>query len=69
MYKTLIQLVLILILIFIFFFISNKYFYTEDKIKEDNNTQSLNIEKKNLSNKKPEKKKINNIIKIKKKKI
>ena len=63
MYKTLIQLVLILILIFIFFFISNKYFYTEDKIKEDNNTQSLNIEKNNLSNKNPEKKNIDNEIK------
>ena len=62
MYKTLIQLVLILILIFIFFFISNKYFYTEDKIKEDNNTQSLNIEKNNLSNKSPEKKNIDNEI-------
>ena len=63
MYKTLIQFVLILILIFIFFFISNKYFYTEEKIKEVNNTQSLNIEKNNLSNKSPEKKNIDNEIK------
>ena len=63
MYKTLIQFVLILILIFIFFFISNKYFYTEEKIKEVNNTQSLNIEKNNLSNKNPEKKNIDNEIK------
>ena len=42
MYKTLIQLVLLLILIFIIFFISNKYFYTEDKIDSVNNTTHLN---------------------------
>ena len=65
MYKTLIQLVLILILIFIFFFIFNKYFYTEDKIKEDNNIQSLNIEKNNLLNKSIDKTNIDNeIIKL-----
>jgi hypothetical protein len=51
MYKTFIQLVLLLILILIIFFIYNKYFYTEDKIDEDENTNSLIIEseeKKNL---------------------
>ena len=50
MYKTLIQLFLLLILILIIFFISNKYFYTEDKINEVNNDTSLNTEKNNLLN-------------------
>jgi len=56
MYKTLIQLVLLLVLILIIFFIYNKYFYTEDKIYEVKNTNSLrkegaennNLLKKNL---------------------
>ena len=51
MYKTLIQLVLLLILILIIFFIYNKYFYTENKIDEVKNTNSLSkesVEKKNL---------------------
>jgi hypothetical protein len=63
MYKTLIQLVLLLILILIIFFISNKYFYTEDKINEVKNTNnSLNIEKNNLLNKDLDKKNIDNEI-------
>jgi hypothetical protein len=48
MYKTLIQLVLFLMLIFIIFYISDKYFYTKDKINEMNNDTSLNTEKKKL---------------------
>ena len=51
MYKTLIQLVLLLMLILIIFFIYNKYFYTENKIDEVKNTNSLSkesVEKKNL---------------------
>ena len=48
MYKTLIQLVLLLILITIIFFISNKYFYTKDKIDVPKNNASLNTEKNNL---------------------
>jgi len=51
MYKTLIQLVLLLILILIIFFIYNKYFYTENKIDEVKNTNSLSkesVEKNNL---------------------
>jgi len=59
MYKTFIQLVLLLVLILIIFFIYNKYFYTEDKIDEVKNDNSLIIEtveknnllKKNLVNK------------------
>ena len=51
MYKTLIQLVLLLILIFIIFFISNKYFYTKDKIDISKNNTLLNAEKKDLLNK------------------
>ena len=62
MYKTLIQLVLLLILISIIFFVSNKYFYTEDKIDKVNNTKSLNTEKNNLSNNDPEKKSMDNEI-------
>ena len=48
MYKTLIQLFLLLILILIIFFVSNKYFYTVDKIEEINNDISLDVEKNNL---------------------
>ena len=51
MYKTLIQLVLLLMLILIIFFIYNKYFYTENKIDEVKNTNSLSkesVEKNNL---------------------
>ena len=62
MYKTLIQLVLLLILILIIFFISNKYFYTEMKIDEVNNTTSLNSEKNNLFNKDVNEKNIDNEI-------
>ena len=51
MYKTLIQLVLLLILIIIIFFISNKYFYTKDKIDVPKNNASLNTEKNNSLNK------------------
>ncbi len=43
MYKTLIQLFLLLILILIIFFVSNKYFYTVDKIEEVNNDISLDV--------------------------
>ena len=50
MYKTLIQLVLLLVLILIIFFIYNKYFYTEDKIDEVKNTNSLR--KESVENKK-----------------
>ena len=62
MYKTLIQFVLLLILIFIIFFISNKYFYTGDKIDEVNNDTSLSIEENNLLNKNFDKKNIDNEI-------
>jgi hypothetical protein len=62
MYKTLIQLFLLLILILIIFFISNKYFYTEDKIEEINNALSLNTEKNNLLDKDLVKKNIDNEI-------
>ncbi len=62
MYKTLIQLVLLLILILIIFFISNKYFYTEDKIDVVNNTTSLNTDKNNLPNKNLKKKNNDNEI-------
>jgi len=62
MYKTLIQLVLILILILIIFFISNKYFYTDDKIDELKNTSNLKIEKDKFLNNKLDKKKIDNKI-------
>mgnify|MGYP001409140802 CR=1 FL=1 len=51
MYKTLIQLFLLLILILIIFFVSNKYFYTVDKIEEINNDISLDVEKNNLPKK------------------
>jgi len=57
MYKTLIQLVLILILMLIIFFISNKYFYTDDKIDEVKNTSNLKIEKDKFLNNKLDKKK------------
>ena len=62
MYKTLIQLVLILILMLIIFFISNKYFYTDDKIDEVKNTSNLKIEKDKFLNNKLDKKKIDNEI-------
>ena len=62
MYKTLIQLVLLLILILIIFSISNKYFYTEDTIKEVKKTSSLKIEKNNPFNNESNKKKIDNEI-------
>jgi len=62
MYKTLIQLVLLLILIIIIFFISNKYFYTEDKIDSVNNTTHLNTKKNNLLNKDIKKKNLDNEI-------
>ena len=65
MYKTLIQLVLLLVLIFIIFFIYNKYFYTEDKIDEVKNTNSLikeSAEKNNLLKKNLVKKNIDNEI-------
>ena len=45
MYKTFIQLVLLLVLFLIIFFIYDKYFYTEDKIDEVKNTNSLIIER------------------------
>ena len=65
MYKTLIQLFLLLILILIIFFIYNKYFYTEVKIDEVNNTNSLSIknaEKNNLLKKNLLKENIDNEI-------
>ena len=62
MYKTLIQLFLLLVLILIIFFISNKYFYTEDKIEVINNALSLNTEKNNLLDKDLVKKNIDNKI-------
>jgi hypothetical protein len=65
MYKTLIQLVLLIVLILIFFFIYNKYFYTEDKIDELKNTNSLrkeSAENKKLLNKNLVKKNIDNQI-------
>ena len=62
MYKTLIQLVLLLMLILIIFFISNKYFYTENTIKEVKKTGSLKIEKNNSFNNESDKKKIDNEI-------
>ena len=62
MYKTLIQLFLLLILILIIFFISNKYFYTVDKIEEVNDNISLDIEKNNLPNEDLVKKSLDNEI-------
>ena len=62
MYKTLIQLVLLLILILIIFVISNKYFYTEDKIDEVKNNGTLKIEKNDFLNNEVEKKNIDNEI-------
>ena len=62
MYKTLIQLFLLLILILIIFFISNKYFYTVDKIEEVNNDISLDVEKNNLPNEDLVKKSLDNEI-------
>ena len=65
MYKTLIQLVLLLVLILIIFFIYNKYFYTENKIDEVKNTNSLrkeSAEKNNLLKKNLVKKNIDNEI-------
>ena len=62
MYKTLIQLFLLLILILIIFFVSNKYFYTVDKIEEINNDISLDVEKNNLPKKDLEKKSLDNEI-------
>jgi len=51
MYKTFIQLVLFLILFLIIFFISNTYFYTEDKINDENKILSLDIKEKELKDK------------------
>ena len=48
MYKTLIQLFLLLMLILIVFIVSNKYFYTADKIEDVNNVISLEKKKNNL---------------------
>jgi len=62
MYKTLIKLVLLLILILIIFFISNKYFYTENKIDEVKKTSNLKIEKNDLLNNEDDKKNMNNEI-------
>ena len=62
MYKTLIQLVLLLTLILIIFFITNKYFYTKDKIDLVDNTTSLKTEKNNLPNKNVDKKTLDNEI-------
>ena len=65
MYKTLIQLVLLLVLILIIFFNYNKYFYTENKIDEVKNTNSLSkesVEKNNLLKKNLVKENINNEI-------
>tara|TARA_Y100000591_G_scaffold17330_1_gene12970 strand:- start:3515 stop:4120 length:606 start_codon:yes stop_codon:yes gene_type:complete len=62
MYKTLIQLFLLLILILIIFFVSNKYFYTVDKIEEINNDISLDVEKNNLPKKDLEIKSLDNEI-------
>jgi len=62
MYKTLIQLFLLLILILIIFFVSNKYFYTVDKIEEVNNDISLDVEKNILPKKDLEKKSLDNEI-------
>ena len=65
MYKTLIQLVLLLVLILIIFFIYNKYFYTEKKIDEVKDTNSLIIEsaeKNNLLKKNLVEKNMNNEI-------
>jgi len=62
MYKTLIQLVLLLMLILIIFFISDKYFYTEDKIDKEKSTITLKIQKNNLLNKDLKKKNIDNEI-------
>ena len=62
MYKTLIQLFLLLILILIIFFISNKYFYTVDKIEEVNDNISLDVEKNNLPNEDLVKKSLDNEI-------
>jgi hypothetical protein len=49
-------------LILIIFFISNKYFYTENTIKEVKKTGSLKIEKNNSFNNESDKKKIDNEI-------
>ena len=62
MFKTLIQLVLLLMLILIIFFISDKYFYTEDKIDKEKSTSTLKIQKNNLLNKDLKKKNIDNEI-------
>ena len=51
MYKTFIQLVLLLILVLIIFFISNKYFFTEDKINNENKISSLDIKEKEIKDK------------------
>ena len=57
----LIQLLLLLILILIIFFISNKYFKTENKINEENDT-ALSKKIDNVSNKKSDKEDISNEI-------
>jgi len=62
MYKTLIQLVLLLTLILIIFFISSKYFYSDDKINEIKNTNTIKIEKESFLNNELDKKNIDNEI-------
>ena len=64
MYKKLIKLFLLLILILFIFFVSNKYFYTVDKIEEINNDISLDVEKNNLPKKDLEKSLDNEIINL-----
>ena len=62
MNKVLVQIFLLLILILIIFYISQKYFYNENKIKEENNSFSLNDKKDNLQNKKLKNKNTDNEI-------
>ena len=58
----LIQLLLLLMLILIIFFISNKYFNPQDKIYEENDTDSLSKKIENVPNKKSDKENITNEI-------
>ena len=58
----LIQLLLLLILILIIFFISNKYFKTENKFNEENDTTSLSKKIDDVPNKKSVKENISNEI-------
>jgi len=62
MYKTLIQLLLFLILILIIFFISNKYFNTENKFNDENDTVSLSKKIDTAPNKQSVKENISNEI-------